>query len=40
MERFDGSGFASGLYVYKLKAVPDGRQAGDFVEAKKMVLLK
>jgi len=30
----------SGVYFYRLKAVPTGRQAGDFFETKKMVLMK
>ena len=37
---FDGSSYPSGVYFYKLQAVPDGRQAGDFAETKKMLLLK
>jgi hypothetical protein len=31
---------ASGIYFYKLKALPTGRQAGDFIQTKKMVLLR
>ena len=30
----------SGVYFYQLKAVPSGRQAGSFIETKKMILLK
>jgi hypothetical protein len=33
-------GLPSGIYFYKLQAVPTGRQAGAFVETKKMILLK
>ena len=34
------SGLTSGIYFYKLTAVPDGRQAGDFLDTKKMMLIK
>jgi len=37
---FDASKLVSGIYFYKLQALPTGRQAGSFVETKKMVLLK
>ncbi|HSD64513.1 MAG TPA: T9SS type A sorting domain-containing protein [Ignavibacteriaceae bacterium] len=30
----------SGIYFYELRAVPTGRQAGGFIQTKKMVLLK
>jgi len=34
------SSLPSGVYFYKLQAVPTGRQAGSFVVTKKMVLMK
>jgi len=37
---FDATILSSGIYFYRLQAVPTGRQAGNFVETKKMVLLK
>jgi len=38
--RFNGIDLSSGTYFYRLQAVPTGRQAGSFVETKKMVLMK
>jgi len=32
--------FASGVYFYSIKAMPIGRQAGDFYSTKKLILLK
>ena len=37
---FDASSLASGVYFYRIKATPIGGQAGDFVQTKKMILLK
>jgi hypothetical protein len=37
---FDAAGLASGVYFYRMRAVPTGRQAGDFIQTKKMLLLK
>ncbi|MDX1701135.1 MAG: T9SS type A sorting domain-containing protein [Melioribacteraceae bacterium] len=37
---FDATGLTSGVYFFRLQAVPIGRQAGDYVETKKMVLMK
>ena len=34
------SGYASGVYFYQLRATPFGGQAGDFIQTKKMILLK
>jgi hypothetical protein len=34
------AGLPSGVYFYRIKATPSGGQAGDFVQTKKMVLLK
>ena len=42
--RFDATGLASGMYIYRTKArlsSPSvGEQAGDFVETKKLLLLR
>jgi len=37
---FNATGLPSGIYFCSLQAVPTGRQAGSFVETKKMVLMK
>ena len=38
---FDAAGLSSGVYFYRLKAHPtDGRQAGDFVQTKRLVILR
>jgi len=37
---FDATGIVSGIYFYRIQAVPTGNQAGSFEETKKMVLLR
>ena len=37
---FSASALPSGVYFYQIKAVPIGRQAGDYVQVRKMMLLK
>ncbi len=37
---FDAAKLSSGVYIYQLKAVPGGRQAGSYIDTKKMILLK
>jgi hypothetical protein len=37
---FDASKLSSGIYFYRIQALPTGRQAGSFIETKKMVLMK
>jgi len=37
---YDATALPSGSYFYRLQAVPIGRQAGTFIETKKMVLLR
>jgi len=36
----NASDLASGVYFYRIKATPIGRQAGEYISTKKMVLLK
>jgi len=39
--KFDGSGLASGVYLYRLTARPtDGRGAAEFTQAKKLLLVR
>jgi hypothetical protein len=39
--KFDGSGLASGVYLYRLTARhTDGGQAGEFVQTRKLLILK
>jgi len=40
MVELDGNGLPSGIYFYRIQAVPTGRQVGSFVETKKMILLR
>jgi hypothetical protein len=37
---FNGQNFSAGVYYYQLKAMPVGRQAGKYVETRKMVHIK
>lgn len=37
---FDGNNLPSGVYFYRIEAVPIGRQAGSFISSKKMVLVR
>jgi len=37
---FDASGLSSGVYYYQIKATPSGGQAGNFIQTKKMILLR
>ncbi|MGB5896383.1 MAG: aryl-sulfate sulfotransferase [Ignavibacteriaceae bacterium] len=37
---FGATNSPSGIYFYRLQAMPTGRQAGSFIETKKMVLMK
>ena len=38
--KFNGSNLPSGVYIYRLTAVPIGSQAGSYSAVKKMILLK
>ncbi|MCK7522188.1 MAG: T9SS type A sorting domain-containing protein [Ignavibacteriales bacterium] len=37
---WNAEGFPSGVYFYQIKATPIGRQAGGYLETKKMILLR
>ena len=37
---FNASTLSSGVYFYQLKVVPFGRQAGEFISTRKMILIK
>jgi hypothetical protein len=37
---FDAETLPSGVYLYRLQAVPISRQAGSFVKTRKMILVK
>ena len=37
---FNASDLTSGIYFYQFKAVPIMNQTGDFIQTKKMILLK
>ena len=38
--QFNAATLASGVYFYKIEAIPTDGQAGDFIQTKKMILLK
>ncbi len=38
--KFNSSGISSGVYFYKLQVYPAGGGAGNYVEVKKMLLIK
>jgi ligand-binding sensor domain-containing protein len=37
---WDASNFSSGVYFYRLQVIPIGRQAGEFISTKKLLLMK
>ena len=37
---FNASNLSSGIYFYQLKAVPTNNQIGNFIQTRKMVLLR
>lgn len=37
---FNGSDFPSGVYFYRIEAIPNGREAGKYSDTKKFILLK
>jgi hypothetical protein len=37
---WDAANYPSGVYLYRLVAMPDGRQAGNFIQTNKMMVIK
>jgi hypothetical protein len=37
---WNAESYPSGVYFYKLEIITSGRQAGSFVDTKKMILMK
>ena len=38
--RFNAKELSSGIYFYKLQAVPDNKQSGSYIDVRKMILVK
>ncbi|HSP89236.1 MAG TPA: YCF48-related protein, partial [Ignavibacteriaceae bacterium] len=37
---FNGNGLASGVYIYRIEALPAGNKGGNFMDVKKMMMIK